>query len=96
VLASTRRGLSRCRALVVEAAMARRRIGQEELLARAEPRWSASLSELAALLDWVEIDRALAGISASAKGELGWPPLARLTALRGLPEGSGVVAGELA
>jgi hypothetical protein len=46
-------------------------MGQEELLARAEPRWSASLSELAALLDWVEIDRALAGISASAKGELG-------------------------
>jgi IS5 family transposase len=61
--------------------MARRRIGQEELLARAEPRWSASLSELAALLDWVEIDRALAGISASAKGELGWPPLALFRAL---------------
>jgi IS5 family transposase len=61
--------------------MARRRIGQEDLLARAEPRSSASLSELAALLDWVEIDRALAGISASAKGELGWPPLALFRAL---------------
>jgi hypothetical protein len=48
------------------------------------------------VLDWVEIDRALAGISASAKGELGWPPLALLTALRALPEGAGVVAGELA
>lgn len=56
--------------------MARRRIGQEDLLARAEPRSSASLSELAALLDWVEIDRALAGISASRKSEPGWPPLA--------------------
>jgi hypothetical protein len=76
--------------------MARRRLGQEDLLARAEPRWSASLSELAALLDRAAIDRALAGISASAKGELGWPPLALLTALRALPEGSGVVAGELA
>jgi hypothetical protein len=42
--------------------MARRRIGQEELLARAEPRSSTSLSELAALLDWVEIDRGHFGL----------------------------------
>src|SRR3712207_8734619 len=56
--------------------MARRRIGQEDLIARPEPRAASSLSELAALLDWHEIDRALAGVSASVKGELGWPPLA--------------------
>jgi transposase, IS5 family len=56
--------------------MARRRIGQKDLVARPEPRAASSLAELAALLDWHEIDRVLAGISAAAKGELGWPPLA--------------------
>src|SRR3712207_2265997 len=56
--------------------MARRRIGQEDLVARPEPRAASSLSELAALLDWREIDRALAGVSAAARGEPGWPPLA--------------------
>jgi transposase, IS5 family len=59
-----------------EAAMARRRIGQEDLIARPEPPVASSLSELAALLDWGEIDRALVGVSAAAKGEPGWPPLA--------------------
>jgi hypothetical protein len=61
--------------------MARRRIGQEDLIARLEPRAAASLAELAALLDWAEIDRHLAGISAAAKGEPGWPPLALFRAL---------------
>ena len=61
--------------------MARRRIGQEDLIARPEPRAAASLSELAALLDWAEIDRHLVGISGAAKGELGWPPLALFRAL---------------
>ena len=61
--------------------MARRRIGQEDLIARSEPRSGASLAELVALLDWAEIDRALAGVSASVKGELGWPPLALFRAL---------------
>ena len=56
--------------------MARRRIGQEDLIARPEPRAAASLAELAALLDWAEIDRHLVGISAALKGEPGWPPLA--------------------
>jgi IS5 family transposase len=65
--------------------MARRRIGQEDLLARAEPRAARSLSQRGGLIDWVEIDRPLVGISASAKGEPGWPPLALLTALRALP-----------
>jgi IS5 family transposase len=31
---------------------------------------------MAALLEWTEIDRQLAGISASERGEPGWPPLA--------------------
>jgi hypothetical protein len=66
---------------VEEVGMARRRIGQEDLLARAEPRAATSLSQLAGLIDWVEIDRHLVGISASAKGEPGWPPLALLRAL---------------
>jgi transposase, IS5 family len=42
--------------------MARRRIGQEDLIARPEPRAASSLTELAALIDWAEIDRALSGI----------------------------------
>lgn len=36
---------------------------------------------LAALLNWIEIDRHLVGISAAAKGEPGWPPLALFRAL---------------
>jgi transposase, IS5 family len=54
--------------------MARRRISQEDLMARPEARSGSSLTELAALLDWIEIDRAVAGISAAEKGERGWPP----------------------
>ena len=61
--------------------MARRRIGQADLIARPEPRAAASFSELGALLDWIEVDRALADISAATKGELGWPPLALFRAL---------------
>jgi transposase, IS5 family len=56
--------------------MARRRIGQEDLIARPEPWAASSLAELAALLDWTEIDRHLVGISSAARGEPGWPPLA--------------------
>lgn len=61
--------------------MARRRIGQEDLIARPEPRSGALLTEMAVLIDWAEIDRTLAGISAAAKGEPGWPPLALFRAL---------------
>ena len=62
--------------------MARRRIGQEQLaVGGLEPRGGTSLDEVAALVDWAELDRLLAGISASAKGELGWPPLALFRAL---------------
>src|SRR3712207_6654886 len=63
-------------------AMARRQIGQERLaIGSEEPRGGTSLDEVAALVDWVELDRLLAGISASPKGELGWPPLALFRAL---------------
>ena len=62
--------------------MARRRIGQEQLWReRATRPGGASLDEAAALVDWAELDRLLAGISASAKGEPGWPPLALFRAL---------------
>ena len=47
--------------------MARRRIGQEQLaLGSDEPRGGSSLDEVAALVDWAELDCLLAGISASA------------------------------
>jgi hypothetical protein len=61
------------------------RIGQDDFIARPEPQAASSLSELAALLDWREIDRALAGISAAAKGELGWPPPALFRVLLPFP-----------
>jgi IS5 family transposase len=61
--------------------MAHRRIGQEDLIARPEPRAASSLAKLAALLDWTEIDRPLVGISAAARGEPGWPPLALFRAM---------------
>lgn len=45
--------------------------------------WShgGSLDEVAALVDWAEIEGLLAGISAAARGEQGWPPLALFRAL---------------
>ena len=62
--------------------MARRRIGQEDLrLSEGPARRVSSLDEVAALLDWSEIERALIDISAAAKGEQGWPPLALFRAL---------------
>ncbi len=62
--------------------MARRRIGQERLsVGGLEPRGGRSLDELAGLVNWAELDVLLAGISASAKGEPGWPPLALFRAL---------------
>lgn len=61
--------------------MARRRIGQENFIARPEPHAASSLSGITALLDWTAIDRHLVDVSASAKGEPGWPPLALFRAL---------------
>src|SRR3954449_220835 len=62
--------------------MARRQIGQEQpVLGGAEPRGGTALDEIAAVVDWAELDRLLSGLSASAKGEPGWPPLALFKAL---------------
>ena len=63
--------------------MARRRIGQEQLAidGAGRPPRGTSLDGLALLVDWAELDHVLAGISATAKGELGWPPLALFRAL---------------
>ncbi|MFC7738197.1 hypothetical protein ACFQX4_20755 [Roseomonas sp. GCM10028921] len=63
--------------------MARRRIGQERLVIAGETRLrgGTSLDAVAALIDWAELDGLLTNISASAKGELGWPPLALSRAL---------------
>ena len=62
--------------------MARRRIGQEQLWLDCRPaRRQSSLDEVAGLVDWSELDGLLAGISAAAKGEPGWPPLALFRAL---------------
>ena len=62
--------------------MARRRIGQEQLsVGGLERRGATSLAEVAGLVDWAELDRLLADISASTKGEPGWPPLALFRAL---------------
>src|SRR3712207_7299020 len=45
-------------------AMARRQIGQERLaLGGEEPRGGTSLDEVAALIDWAEVDSLLAGMS---------------------------------
>src|SRR5918995_4485389 len=62
--------------------MARRRIGQEHL--RLGDRGSCrtgSLDDLHRLIDWAAIDRHLAAIYASAKGEQAWPPLSLFKAL---------------
>ncbi len=40
-----------------------------------------SLDEIAVLVNWAKVDRLLASISASAKGEPGWPSLALVRAL---------------
>jgi hypothetical protein len=67
--------------LAMVVGMAWRQIAQEDPILRPEPRAASSLSELAALLDWHEIDRVLAGLSAAAKGEPRWPPLALFRAM---------------
>jgi hypothetical protein len=52
--------------------MARRWIGQEQLpIGGLEPRGDTSLDDLAALVNWTELDALPAGISASVKGEPG-------------------------
>src|SRR5688572_25793137 len=62
--------------------MARRRIGQEHLrLGDRESGRIGSLDDLHRLIDWAAIDRHLAPIYASVKGEQAWPPLSLFKAL---------------
>jgi transposase, IS5 family len=68
--------------------MARRRIGQEQLnVGGVNPRREATLDEMSALIDWMEIGRHLAGIYASARGE---------TRLATAGAVAGIAAGDLA
>jgi transposase, IS5 family len=65
-----------------EAAMARRRTGQETFgfeVARA--RGGSSLERLHGLIAWLGIERQLDGIYGAAKGEPAWPPVALFKAL---------------
>ena len=62
--------------------MARRRIGQEKLWGERTARsGGTSLDDVAVLVDCAELDQVLVGVSASSKGEPGWPPLALFRAL---------------
>jgi hypothetical protein len=62
--------------------MARRRIGQETLaFGSSDAGRRCSLDDLHDLIDWAPIDRRLASISCSAKGEPAWPPLALFKAM---------------
>src|ERR1700722_6809230 len=62
--------------------MARRRIGQETLaFVGSDAGRRCSLDDLHDLIDWAPIDRRLASISCSAKGEPAWPPLALFKAM---------------
>ena len=62
--------------------MARRRIGQEHLrLGDRESGRTGALDDFHRLIDWAGIERHLAPIYASAKGEQAWPPLSLFKAL---------------
>ena len=58
------------------------RIGQEHLATVGSQHCGdTSLDEINPLVDWMEIDRLLAAVNATAKSRLGWPPLALFRAL---------------
>ena len=62
--------------------MSRRRIGQEEFRFGSQDSKSGStLAALSSVIDWVPVDRGLAVISSSAKGEPAWPPFALFKAM---------------
>lgn len=63
--------------------MARRRIGQEAfgLVSAARPGDGSTLDQLSRLIDWTPVEARLKDVSAAAKGEPAWPPLALFKAL---------------
>ena len=62
--------------------MSRRRIGQEALaFGSAGAGRRSTLDDLRDLIDWGPIERCLAVVSSSAKGEPAWPPLALFKAM---------------
>jgi IS5 family transposase len=61
---------------MMEVCMARRRIGQEQLIIPNGCAESGSpLERMSGLIDWTQIDRQFDEISSSPRGEAGWPPL---------------------
>jgi transposase, IS5 family len=66
----------------IEAEMSQRRIGQETFaLGSSDTGRRCSLDDLRDLIDWAPIERRLASVSCSAKGEPAWPPLALFRAM---------------
>jgi IS5 family transposase len=62
--------------------MSLRRIGQEAFsFGSSDPSRRCSLDELHDLIDWTPVQRQLAVVSSSAKGEPAWPPLALFKAM---------------
>lgn len=61
--------------------MAPRRIGQEVFRFGGKAERQTNLDALAALIDWTQADRLLAGLYPAPKGEKAWPPLSMFKAL---------------
>ena len=61
--------------------MSRRRIGQEAFGFAVDRRSASSLEDLSGLIDWTQVDQALAVVSCAARGEPAWPPLALFKAM---------------
>ena len=61
--------------------MSRRRIGQETFGFAVDRRSASSLEDLSGLIDWTQVDQALAVVSCAARGEPAWPPLALFKAM---------------
>src|ERR1700732_50337 len=61
--------------------MAQRRIGQEVFRFGGKAERQTNLDALAALIDWTQADRLLAGLYPAPKGEKAWPPLSMFKAL---------------
>jgi transposase, IS5 family len=63
--------------IILEVAMAHRSRGQERLGFAVSSQTASSLDDLSRLIDWGHVAGILGQVHASAKGELGWPPLSQ-------------------